>query len=142
MILIVGLTISDLQAQNRKLSAELARLQGEETIPRRLPRVLGLEVLVNRWRELKPELDDNDRAKMYDQLLIAQQIFNRRGAQKITFIKAFPGSKLEGGAFLVRPENMEAQVLKFERIETDRVRRLVHVHLAREVVRGRRERAV
>jgi thiamine kinase-like enzyme len=117
VILIVGLAISDLQAQNRKLSAELARLQGEEIIPRRLPRVLGLEVLVNRWRELKPELDDNDRAKMYDQLLIAQQIFNRRGAQKITFIKAFPGSKLEGGAFLVRPENMEAQVLKFERIE-------------------------
>jgi hypothetical protein len=117
VILMVGFAIAGFQAQNRKLSADLTRWQGEAKIPGRLPRVFGLEVLVNRWQEFKPRLDENDRAKLYDQLLIAQQIFNKRGAQKITFIKAFPGSKLEGGAFLVRPENMEAQVLKFERIE-------------------------
>jgi hypothetical protein len=39
--------------------------------------------LVNRWQEFKPKLDDNDRAKMYDQLLIAQQIFKRRGTSVV-----------------------------------------------------------
>jgi hypothetical protein len=117
VVLIVGLVMNDLLAQNQNLSAEVTRLQEKLKQPIHLPRVIGLDILVNRWQEFKPELDDNDRAKMYDQLLIAQQIFNRKGTQRITFIKAFPGSKLEGGAFLVQPENMEAQVLKFDRIE-------------------------
>src|SRR5262245_55106023 len=103
VVLIVGLVINALSQEVKQSS--------------RLPRVIGLDILVNRWQAFKPELDDDDREKIYDQLLIAQQIFNRKGTRSITFIKAFPGSKLEGGAFLVQPENMEPQVLKFDRVQ-------------------------
>src|SRR5262245_56147339 len=71
----------DLQAQKQNLSAEVTRLREELKQPSRLPSVIGLEVLVNRWQEFKPELDGRDSATMYDQLLIAQQLFNQQGAE-------------------------------------------------------------
>jgi hypothetical protein len=123
VILIVGLVINNLQVQNGNLLEEVIRLQEELKKPIRLPRVVGLEILVNRWQEFKRDLDGSDGAKMYDQLLIAQQVFNEQGAKTITFIKAFPGTKLEGGAFLVKPDKGARQVLKFDSIQNMRTER-------------------
>ena len=62
------------------------------------------------------KLGKRDSAIMYEQPLIAQQIFDKPDIRKITFLKRFPGHKPERSAFLVRPQNREDQVLKFDRI--------------------------
>jgi hypothetical protein len=77
-----------------------------------LPFVIGLDILVEHWMKLSKR----DSAIMYEQLLLAQQVFNEPDIRKIAFLKRFPGHKPERSAFLVQPQNREAQVLKFDRI--------------------------
>src|SRR5262245_14364762 len=61
VILLVGLVINnfqaqnqDLQAQKQNLSAKVTHLQEELKQPSRLPSIIGLEVLVNRWQKFNP----------------------------------------------------------------------------------------
>jgi hypothetical protein len=125
VVLIVGLVINVLQLQNRDLSQEVKQLQDELKQPSRLPSVIGLDILVNRWQQFNRDRTtlDRDRALLYEQLLVAQQVFKEQEAKTITFIKSFPGSKREGGAFLVKPDNGARQVLKFDSIQNMRTER-------------------
>ena len=101
---------NELQAENRELSRRIEQLQEKPT--HSLPFVIGLDVLVEHWMKLSK----CDSAIMYEQLLLAQQIFDKPDIREITFLKRFPGHKPERSAFLVQPQNREAQVLKFDRI--------------------------
>jgi hypothetical protein len=121
VVLLTGLAINDsqaklsrkvheLQAENRELSRTIEQLQEEPT--RSLPFVIGLDVLVEHWMKLSTR----NSATMYEQLWLAQRIFNKPDIREITFLKRFPGHKPERSAFLVQPQDREAQVLKFDRI--------------------------
>ena len=102
--------IEQVQAENKELSRKIEQLQEEPM--HSLPSVIGLDVLVEHWMKLS----DRDSAIMYEQLLIAQQIFDKPDIREITFLKRFPGHKPERSAYSVQPQNRQAQVLKFDRI--------------------------
>ncbi len=99
VVLLTGLALNASQAKAKKTALPL-------------PFVLGLDILVEHWLKLSKR----DSAIMYEQLWLAQQIFNEPDIHKITFLKRFPGHKPERSAYLVQPQNREAQVLKFDRI--------------------------
>ncbi len=99
VVLLTGLAINASQAKAKKT-----------TLP--LPFIIGLDILVGHWMKLSKR----DSTIMYEQLLLAQQIFDEPDIRKITFLKRFPGHKPERSTFLVQPQNREAQVLKFDQI--------------------------
>jgi hypothetical protein len=132
VILITGLVIStltqranDLQTEkdnlsqeNEQLSAEIDNLRGRTL--NYLPRLIGLEVLANRWQTFnKEKLDIADSEIMYEQILITQQLF--AGEPQIIFKKSFPGNKPTKSAFLVQVQSV--QVLKFDHLENLRKER-------------------
>src|SRR5262245_39728285 len=50
VVLIIGLVINNLQAQNQNLSAEVNSSREKLKQPILLPPVIGLDILVNRWQ--------------------------------------------------------------------------------------------
>lgn len=102
VILVVGLVINNLQAQRNVIR------------PGRLPRIIGLEVLVERWKRF--EREERDRAILYEQFWIALSMAQLAYGhlQEIRLIKYFSGFKIKGGAFLLQPGQDSPQVLKFD----------------------------
>lgn len=92
VVLLTGLALNASQAKAKKTALPL-------------PFVLGLDILVEHWLKLSKR----DSAIMYEQLWLAQQIFNEPDIHKITFLKRFPGHKPERSAYLVQPQNREVR---------------------------------
>ncbi|MFQ5613139.1 MAG: phosphotransferase [Anaerolineae bacterium] len=116
VILIVGLVINSLKLET----------------PDSMPRLIGLELLVERWREFKPKGPDS--AILSEQFSIAQSIAQRDYKQDIRFIKYFAGFKIKSGAFLVQPGANIPRVLKFDSVanmkaEIDRYKHCVSQRL-------------
>lgn len=122
VIFLVGLAINNLQSENKtalqKLEArshELDVLKEKSVAPRRLPHIIGLEFLVERWKTFSPQ--------QQDKLILAQQIsiaisiaqLEFSSLDEIYFITYFPGSKIKSGAFLLKTSSTEKpMVLKFD----------------------------
>jgi hypothetical protein len=93
-------------------------------------RVLGLELLTYRWQEFKPKAIDS--VILHEQtaiaLSVAQLAYQR--FDQIRLLKAFPGAKIRGGAFLLQAGPESPLVLKFDSLanitaETERYRQCV-----------------
>jgi hypothetical protein len=79
-------------------------------------RVLGLELLTQRWQAFMPK--DRDSVILYEQIgivmSVAQLAYHR--FSEIRLIKIFPGSKIKSGAFLLQPGLDSPLVLKFDSV--------------------------
>jgi hypothetical protein len=83
-------------------------------------RVLGLELLVNRWQEFEPK--ERDSVILYQQIATALSMADLayKRFDEIRFVKVFPGTKVRSGAFLIQPGNDRSLVLKFDSVENIR----------------------
>lgn len=79
-------------------------------------RVLGLELLFNRWQAFEPK--ERDSVILYEQIMIALSIAELayKRFDEISFIKTFPGTKIKSGTFLLQPGQDSPLVLKFDRV--------------------------
>lgn len=118
-ILIVGLVINALQTQ--------------ET-PSRQPRLIGLELLVDRWRKFTPRQHDSEILSQQFSITLSLARLAYREHDEIRVIKYFSGFKIRGGAFLLQPGQEIPRVLKFDSLdnieaEVDRYKHCVKDHL-------------
>jgi hypothetical protein len=125
----------NLKKTNRMLLQKVDVLQAQchdlqQRTPERQPRLIGLELLVERWQSFAPKQADS--VILHEQFLIAQSIARLAYGQdsEIRFVNYFPGFKIKGGAFLIQPGQNMPLVLKFASVanikaETDRYRHCV-----------------
>jgi hypothetical protein len=107
--------VSNLQTQNSDLEKKLTEFQERTESDNHSPRLIGLEFLVGRWQEFKPESKDS--VILHEQITIAMSIARLHYSryQEIRFIKAFAGAKIKGGAFLLETTPpAKPLVLKFD----------------------------
>ncbi len=112
VILVAGLVINDLQAKKDKLSQKVDALKER---PERLPRIIGLELLVERWKTFNP--GKYDKNILNEQFSIALSIaqLEYHNLDEIRFGKYFSGAKIKGGAFILQTgPNRKPLVLKFD----------------------------
>jgi hypothetical protein len=128
--------IRALKAKNRGLLQQLKSSPDETSaaISNIQPRLIGLELLFERWQTFNPQPDDS--VILHEQIAIARSMAQQHylSARKIQFIKYFAGFKIKGGAFLIQPEQQLPLVLKFDstrniKAETERYRDCVAGHL-------------
>lgn len=124
-----------LRATNRALLQEMDVLQAQiNDIPQEImegqPRLMGLELLVERWQTFEPKQGES--AILHEQFSIAQSIAQLKysHADEVHFINYFSGFKIESGAFLIQPGHQMPLVLKFDsmaniRAETERYEQCV-----------------
>jgi hypothetical protein len=117
------LALHELQDKNSELTEQAAQLRYEFEIKNRiayhLPRIIGLELLINRWQGNRAALDPQDSETMFEQLRIVLSTVHLdfSDAKTIRFIKAYPGTKIERGVFLVQCDEDPPLVLKIDRID-------------------------
>lgn len=101
IVLMVGWVISDLWRAHYSSPA----------------RVLGLELLFNRWQAFEPR--ERDSEILYEQISIALSIAELAYSRldEIRFVKSFPGTKIKSGTFLLQPGTESQLVLKFDNVE-------------------------
>jgi hypothetical protein len=104
VVLVIGLVISALQAQ-----------EAQKT-PSRGPRLTGLELFVERWKNFGPEQHHSE--ILHQQFLIALSLAQLTYPEydEIRFVKYFSGFKIRGGAFLFQPGQDAPLVLKFDKL--------------------------
>ncbi len=105
VFLIIGLVIQRLQVQRN---------------PHRRPRIIGLELLVERWQQFERQQADSeaDSEILYEMFAIAQSIAQLKYSDlyKFRFLKYFSGFNIKSGAFLVQADNHIPLVLKFDSV--------------------------
>ena len=118
--------VDNLQAQKKQLSQQVNILKAqnstlEQTLkslketPNPLPRISGIELLVERWKSFKPTKSDKE--ILIEQFAILQSIAQSHYHQfdEIILIKYFAGTKIKSGAFLFRAGSKNPPfVLKFD----------------------------
>ncbi len=79
-------------------------------------RVLGLELLFKRWQSFQPR--ERDSVFLYTQIKIVLSIAESAfpGLDELRLAKAFPGTKIKGGAFLLRAGKARPLVLKLDSV--------------------------
>lgn len=79
-------------------------------------RVLGLELMVDRWQSFGPK--QRDSVILYEQISMMLSIAElaHRNFGEIHLIRAFPGHKIKSGAFLLQPGKGRPLVLKFDSV--------------------------
>ncbi|HXV99284.1 MAG TPA: hypothetical protein VEC93_12755, partial [Anaerolineae bacterium] len=124
-----------LRATNRALLQEVDGLQTQiNDIPQEIigeqPRLMGLELLVERWQTFEPKQGES--AILHEQFTIAQSIAQLKYShvEEVRFINYFSGFKIESGAFLIQPGQQMPLVLKFDSLtnikaETERYEQCV-----------------
>lgn len=79
-------------------------------------RVLGLELLADRWQAFEPK--ERDSVILFEQisitLSVAELAYDR--CVEISFIKTFPDTKIKGGTFLLKPGEDLPLVFKFDSV--------------------------
>ncbi len=122
VVLVIGLVINTLQAQ-----------EAHET-PSRGPRLTGLELLIERWKNFGPEQHHSEILHQQFSIALSLTQLAYREYDEIRFVKYFSGFKIRGGAFLFQPGQDIARVLKFDSLanietEVDRYEHCVKDHL-------------
>jgi hypothetical protein len=90
----------------------LGDLWGARFVP--LVRVLGLEFLSNRWQSFQPKGRDSAILDTHIRIVLSIAELAFPGLDELRFIKAFPGNKIRGGAFLLRSGEARPLVLKLD----------------------------
>jgi hypothetical protein len=118
---LVGSVNNDLYARNRELLQKIDTLQAHLShLPQGgldpPPRLMGLELLVERWQQFEPQQTDSE--ILYEQFSIAQSIaqLNYSEVDKFCLVKYFPGFKINSGAFHIQPGLKMPFVLKFDSV--------------------------
>jgi hypothetical protein len=119
IILIVGLIvrseINDLSNKGSRLEAENEKLKNEVRAPDRLPRIVGLELLVERWKKFEPDEHHQEILNEHISILLSIAQLHYHTNDELHFIKYFHGTKIKGGAFLLTAlPNIAPFVLKFD----------------------------
>jgi hypothetical protein len=109
----------ELDTKNSELSSLAAQLSNHPEMSKHLPRIIGLELLVNRWQHNKQELSVKDSEALFQQIRLALSIARLDCGKydELRFLKAFSGTKVERGVFLIQRGQGIPLVLKFDTVK-------------------------
>lgn len=128
---LAGWVIASLRDENIELATERARGK-EETIRlaqqladaeadtlQRIPTIIGIELLVQRWLQPGQTLSQKDSEMVFEQIRIMLSVarFESNNAGVFRILKVFPGTKIERSVLLIQAGINAPQVLKIDRAD-------------------------